>query len=106
MRLKCATSSSRLIGLPAWFETDLTTVKALGLCFLAGFLIRSIPEVLALPHPIGFDTVYYAVAMKNGVIWTHWSEFFTSTWLFNVIMIPLYSLSKTDPFLLLRHYMV
>jgi hypothetical protein len=102
MHLKCATSSSRLIGLPTWFETDLTTGKALAVCFLGGFLVRSIPEVLAFPHPIGFDTVYYAVAMKNGVIWTHWSEIFTSTWLFNAIMILLYSVSKTDPFLLLK----
>lgn len=102
MRLKCATPSSRLIGLPAWFETSLTTGKALALCFLAGFLIRLIPEVLAFPYPIGWDAVHYAVAMKNGVILSHWSQFFATTWLFNAVTIPLYNLSKLDPFLILK----
>jgi hypothetical protein len=76
--------------------------KALGLVFLAGFLVRLVPEVLAGAAPIGFDTVYYAAVMKSGVVWSHWNSFFTSTWLLYALTVPLYSVSQVDPFLLLK----
>ena len=72
------------------------------ICLLTGFIIRLIPELLAFPYPIGFDTVYYASRMKNGIIWSYWTQFFTSTWLFHAITIPIYNLSKMDPFLILK----
>lgn len=72
------------------------------LCFLAGFFIRLVPEILAFPNPIGFDTIYYASRMKSGHILLHWSQFFTSTWLLYALIVPLYSVSRTNPFLLLK----
>jgi hypothetical protein len=81
---------------------NLTDRKALFACLSIGFLIRVIPELLAFPLPIGFDTIYYAFAMKNGVILANWSNFFTTTWLLNAIIVPLYNLLQTDPFLLLK----
>jgi hypothetical protein len=80
----------------------LTDRKALVACLSLGFFVRLIPELLAFPLPIGFDTVYYAVAMKSGVILPHWSSFFTSSWLLYALIVPLYSLSQVDPFLLLK----
>ena len=76
--------------------------KALGTVFLVGFFVRLVPELLAGAAPIGFDTVYYAAAMKNGVIWANWSSFFTATWLVNALTVPLYSVFQVDPFLLLK----
>ena len=45
-------------------------------CFFLGFFVRLVPEVLSYPYPVGFDTVYYAFRLKEGVIWFHWSKFF------------------------------
>lgn len=87
---------------PARFGIKLTAGRGLGLCFLAGFCIRLVPEILAFPHPIGFDAVYYATVMKNSVVWAHWSQFFSTTWLFNAIMVSLHDVSGVDPFLLLK----
>ena len=81
---------------------NLTDRKALLACLSIGFIIRLVPELLAFPFPIGFDTIYYAFAMKNGVIIAHWSNFFTSSWLLNAFIVPLYSLLQADPFLLLK----
>jgi hypothetical protein len=69
---------------------------------LAGLIIRFIPELLAFPHPVGFDTVYYAAVMKSGVVWTHWSSFFTSSWLFQAFSVLLYQVFGGDPFVLLK----
>lgn len=80
----------------------LTDRKAVAACLSIGFLIRMIPELLAFPLPIGFDTIHYAVAMKSGGIWAHWSTFFTSSWLLYALIVPLYSLFQSDPFLLLK----
>lgn len=41
--------------------------RALVLCFVLGFVVRLMPEVLSYPYPIGFDTVYYAARIKSGV---------------------------------------
>jgi hypothetical protein len=76
--------------------------KALGVVFMAGFLVRLVPELLAGAVPIGFDTIYYATVMKSGVVWANWSSFFTSTWLLHALTVPLYSVSMVDPFLLLK----
>jgi hypothetical protein len=81
---------------------NLTDRKALLACLSIGFLIRLVPELLAFPLPIGFDTIYYAVAMKSSVVWAHWSNFFTSSWLLYAFIVPLYSLLQADPFLLLK----
>jgi hypothetical protein len=79
-----------------------SVAKALAVVFLAGFLVRLVPELLAGAAPIGFDTVYYAAVMKSGVVWSNWSSFFTSTWLLNAFTVPLYGVSLVDPFLLLK----
>lgn len=84
------------------FAVRLTPARALFLCFLTGFLVRLVPEILALPYPIGWDTVDYAVAMKSGVVWPHWSSFFSTTWLFSALVVPLYGVLAVDPFLLLK----
>jgi hypothetical protein len=81
---------------------NLTDRKALLACLSIGFLIRLVPELLAFPLPIGFDTIHYAAAMKNGVILEHWSKFFTSSWLLYALIVPLYNLLQADPFLLLK----
>lgn len=71
-------------------------------CFSFGFLVRLVPELLAFPLPIGYDTVYYASVMKGGVILSRWSQFFTSAWLINAIIVPLHSIVGGDPFLVLK----
>lgn len=80
----------------------LTESKSLPACFLLGFLVRLIPEVLAYPHPVGFDTVDYAFVMENGVVWPHWSTFFTSSWLFHAVSVSLYRVLGGNPFALLK----
>jgi hypothetical protein len=81
---------------------NLTDRKALFACLSIGFFVRLVPELLAFPLPIGFDTIHYAAAMENGVILAHWSNFFTSSWLLYSLIVPMYSLLQTDPFLLLK----
>lgn len=76
--------------------------KAVMTCFLAGFLIRLFPEILAFPNPIGFDTVYYAYALKNGMILTDWTSIFTSSWLLYLVVVPIYSVVRGDPFIILK----
>jgi hypothetical protein len=83
-------------------SVNLTDRRALIACLSIGFFVRLIPELLAFPLPIGFDTIYYAAVMKSGVILTHWSNFFTSSWLLYAFIVPLYSLLQADPFLLLK----
>jgi hypothetical protein len=67
-----------------------------------GLIVRLIPELLAFSYPVGFDTVYYAAVMKGGVVWAHWSSFFTSSWLLYALIVPLYNFSNVDPFVLLK----
>lgn len=88
-------------GLAARFAA-FSMLKALGVVFLAGFLVRLVPELLAGAAPIGFDTVHYAVVMQSGVVWANWGSFFTSSWLLYALTVPLYSVSQVDPFLLLK----
>ena len=75
---------------------------ALIACLTIGFLVRLVPELLAYSTPIGFDTIYYASVMKNGIILPNWGAFFTSTWLLNALIVPLYGVLQVDPFLLLK----
>jgi hypothetical protein len=78
-------------------------------CFLLGFIVRLIPEVLSYPSPIGFDTIGYAASINTGKILYHsgtffeypWNNFF-STWMLYLFLIPVYNLTKIDPFLLLK----
>ena len=81
------------------FATDYK--RALALCFVLGFVVRLIPEVLSYPYPIGFDTVYYAARIKSGVVWDHWSSIFSS-WLLYALLISTYRIVHIDPFLLLK----
>jgi hypothetical protein len=90
-----------LDGLAARFA-GFSGARALGVVFVAGFLVRLVPELLAGSAPIGFDTVDYAAFMKSGVVWANWSSFFTSAWLLQAFSMPLYSVSMVDPFLLLK----
>ena len=82
-------------------KVDLSFRKGLFFSFVLGFVVRLIPEILAYPYPIGYDTVSYAAMAKNGVVWYHWTSVF-STWLFYAILTALYSVSQVDPFLLLK----
>jgi hypothetical protein len=84
------------------FVSGMTISKGLLVCFAVGFVARLIPELLALSSPIGFDTVYYASAIKNGVVWPNWSLFFTSTWLLYAVALPIHQVLSVDPFLLLK----
>jgi hypothetical protein len=76
---------------------------AVGLLLAFGFgcLIRSIPELLAYPHPIGFDTIYYGWRISEGVVWTHWSSMFSS-WLLYGLLVPVHQAVTVEPFLLLK----
>jgi len=78
------------------------TGRNLLISFALGFTLRLIPEILAFPFPIGFDTLYYAARIRSGVIWPCWTSFFTFKWLFCAISIPLYNLLRVEEFLLLK----
>jgi hypothetical protein len=71
------------------------------IAFAFGAAVRAIPELLSFPYPIGFDTIYYAWRIKEGVVWTNWSGVFTS-WLLFGILVPLYRLLAADPFMILK----
>lgn len=75
--------------------------KGLLIAFVLGFVVRVIPEILSHPYPIGFDTVYYAWRIKEGVIWAHWSNVFSS-WLLYALLTPLYAALRIEPFLVLK----
>ncbi len=38
------------------------------LAFAVGFVVRLIPELLSFPYPIGWDTIYYASRIQDGVL--------------------------------------
>lgn len=83
-----------------WFTVD--DIRGFFLCFLLGFTVRLVPEVLSYPYPIGFDTITYAVKIKNGVVWAHWGSVFESTWLFCALLMPVYMVTQVDPFFILK----
>ena len=87
-----------------WLQTltvNLSDRKGFLISFMLGFIVRSIPEILSYPYPIGFDTIYYAAMIKRGIVWQNWTSFF-STWLFDVILIPIHQVTQVDPFALLK----
>ena len=88
--------------LSAFGRVRWTDRKLLVACLGIGFLVRLAPELLSWPLPIGFDTVYYATVMKDGVILPHWSAFFDSAWLLYALIVPVYGVFQGDPFLLLK----
>jgi hypothetical protein len=84
----------------------LTDKKVFLACLSTGFLIRLVPELLAFPYPIGFDTIYYENVMKDGTIVANWSQLLISTWLLNAFILPLYAAMQGDPFLLQKELVV
>ncbi|MFQ6127106.1 MAG: hypothetical protein ACE5R6_21225 [Candidatus Heimdallarchaeota archaeon] len=81
---------------------DISYRKAFFLLFVSGFIVRLIPEVLTYPYPIGADIFHYAERMSSGVVWYHWSQVFSTRWLFYAMLILLYKIMSVDPFLLLK----
>ena len=81
---------------------NISFVRGFFVAFVLGFVVRLIPEVLSYPHPIGFDTIFYAWRIKSGVVLYHWSQLFSSWWLFFALLIPVYNVLQVDPFLLLK----
>ena len=75
--------------------------KALLLAFVVGFVVRLIPELVSFPYPIGWDTIYYAARIKEGVAFGYGPDIFSS-WLPYGIMIFLGKVSKLDPFMVLK----
>ena len=49
------------------FILNLKINKNLLFCFLIGCLIRIIPEIIAYPYPIGYDTINYYIPLVNEV---------------------------------------
>jgi len=64
--------------------------------------VRSIPEILAYPYPISWDMLHYAYFMRTGIVWEHWSSFFTSPWLLYALIFPIHNQFGVDSFLLLK----
>ncbi|MGZ5549139.1 MAG: hypothetical protein ACXWFZ_14450, partial [Nitrososphaeraceae archaeon] len=48
------------------FTLDLKLIKILLFCFLIGCLIRIIPEIIAYPYPIGYDTINFYIPLAGG----------------------------------------
>ena len=82
--------------------SSLSGVRVILVCFALGFVVRLVPEILAFPNPVGFDTVYYALIMKNGVIWNGGASFFTSSWLLYAFIVPVYGFVGGDAFMVLK----
>lgn len=75
--------------------------KGLLLAFAVGFIIRLVPELLSFPHPIGWDTIYYAYRIEDGALFGYWDTPFSS-WLLTGILIFLGNLTRLQPFMLLK----
>ncbi|WNZ29532.1 MAG: hypothetical protein IAX21_01280 [Candidatus Bathyarchaeota archaeon] len=71
------------------------------LAFIVGFIVRLIPELLSFPHPIGWDTIYYASRMNSGVVFTYGSDIFGS-WIIYGILVSLHNVTQLQPFMLLK----
>ncbi|MFW6117225.1 MAG: hypothetical protein ACOC6G_01405 [Thermoproteota archaeon] len=76
-------------------------VRGLLLAFGVGFAVRLIPELLSFPHPIGWDTVFYAYRISEGSVFGFWDSAFT-TWLPYGVTIGLGGVTGWDPFLVLK----
>jgi hypothetical protein len=75
--------------------------RILFLCFVFGFVVRLIPEVLARSYPIGYDPIYYVWVIKSSVVWSDWSRVF-STWLLYGILVGAFNVTRMDPFVLVK----
>ncbi|MCW3985551.1 MAG: hypothetical protein NWE91_03965 [Candidatus Bathyarchaeota archaeon] len=85
-----------------WLSAFRPSVRTgLLMAFAFGVAVRAIPELLSYPYPIGFDTIYYAWRIEEGVVWAHWSGVF-SGWLLYALLVSGYSLLRVEPFLLLK----
>ncbi len=80
---------------------SLTGRRAFLFSFAFGFMVRLIPEILSYPWLIGFDTPYYAVRVRNGVLWSDVTSFF-SMWLLDGLLMGVQRVSQIDTFLLLK----
>lgn len=80
---------------------NLSYNKGFILAFAIGFVVRLIPELLSFPYPIGWDTIYYAYRISDGVVFGYWNSVF-STWLLYGVMIFLGNLTRLDPFMVLK----
>jgi len=75
--------------------------KGLWLAFVIGFSVRLIPELLSFPHPIGWDTIYYAYRIEDGVLFGFWDNIFSS-WMLYAILMFFGDLIQLEPFMLLK----
>ncbi len=75
--------------------------KGFLIAFVVGFAVRLIPEILSYPYPIGWDPIYYAARINDGIVLNHWSNIF-STWMIYGILVSLGNLTRLEPFLLLK----
>jgi hypothetical protein len=75
--------------------------RVLFLCFVFGFVVRLIPEVLASSYPTGYDPIYYVWVIKSSVVWSDWSRVF-STWLLYAILVGAFNVTRMDPFVLVK----
>ena len=80
---------------------SLSHYKGLFLAFLVGFAVRLIPELLSFPNPIGWDTIYYAYRVEEGVLFGFWDNVFSS-WMIYAILMILGDLTHLAPFILLK----
>ncbi len=71
--------------------------------FLLGLAIRSIPEILGYPHPLGFDTIYYAAVLGKSSNCLMLSDFATSP-LMPILLCPFAKLF--EPVIVLKVYPV
>jgi hypothetical protein len=96
LRLECV----QRVG--TWLATFRPSLGAgLLLAFGVGWAVRLLPELLAYPYAIGFDTVYYAWRLQEGVVWAHWSQVFSS-WLVYALLVPFAAGLRLDPFVVLK----
>ncbi|MDG6223246.1 MAG: hypothetical protein QCH99_08300 [Candidatus Bathyarchaeota archaeon] len=75
--------------------------KVILIAFLVGFVVRLIPEILSFPYPIGWDTIYYASRIEQGVVFSVGSDLVNS-WLVYGILVALGNLTQADPFMILK----
>ena len=91
--LKSIMLKKKLFGLSYWQGFLLA-------CGLA-FVVRVIPELLSFPFLIGWDTIYYAYRIEEGVLFGFWDNIFSS-WMIYAILMVVSDLSHLTPFILLK----
>jgi len=69
--------------------------------FLAGFLIRLLPEFISLKYPVGYDTPLYAYQIQH-IVDRPLPILFRSTFLFRVLMWAVLRATGLDVLLLLK----